>query len=470
MTLQSEILDGLDVASWDDSVAMVKRTVANALRQLDRTATVTDTHYFNHSFVPDFVISWPGAGGRSRDLFLRLDTSASAFTGDVNYLGDTQPVLMGLTELDPVTAEAPTGPIVSDVRTEVMLTEPAAVEILSKPPQGAGFAHVLPSALLKGGRGVVAEETASELTNASERFFSGARLHDPGAVESAFPAFASHLRKSETDGLVNFGRIVWEATGGEPTAFPVPTTLARLDDLGLRFLLAEGPPDDLLFWRSIGRTVSLERLVNLGVQGGPNLAAFVRANGDRLYARLLMVKASQPRLDVPGPTWAIEAKALALHGAGFVAYLAPRRDDLVATPDDDGRGVDFPTFRTRTADEQVETVTVKALDGKTVTIESDDIFDPGTDETLASVGVMLPGATVQGVGLLVAGKHLQCDFATRTASGHTNAQFDILSLLERALPILWPLTDPADAEEIRTLYDVIGDVALPPTLFDEEPF
>ncbi|MEA2704929.1 MAG: hypothetical protein QOD63_2874, partial [Actinomycetota bacterium] len=54
MTLQSEILDGLDVPGWDESIAAVKRVVANALGHMDRGAEIKDTSYFNHSFVPDF--------------------------------------------------------------------------------------------------------------------------------------------------------------------------------------------------------------------------------------------------------------------------------------------------------------------------------------------------------------------------------------------------------------------------------
>jgi len=65
---------------------------------------------------------------------------------------------------------------------------------------------------------------------------------------------------------MNFGRIVWEATGGDPSQFPIRTALSGVDDTGLRFLLDEAPSDDPEFWRSVGRLVTLERLLLLGVR------------------------------------------------------------------------------------------------------------------------------------------------------------------------------------------------------------
>lgn len=94
------------------------------------------------------------------------------------------------------------------------------------------------------------------------------------------------------------------------------------------------------------------------------------------------------------------------------------------------------------------------------------MFDPSTDAVLASIGD-IPGSAIASVGLIVGGKHLTCDFTTRLAYGHTNAQFDVVSLLERALPLLWPLTDRRDVAELRRMREVVSRVGLPPTLFDE---
>jgi hypothetical protein len=108
--------------------------------------------------------------------------------------------------------------------------------------------------------------------------------------------------------------------------------------------------------------IGLERLVGVGARSGPNLAALVRANADRLYARAFLVKRTQTTLEDAGPEWHVESGALVLRGSDFAAYVAPRRDDLPVQPDDD-RPLDLETFQSRAADEQVETVTVVAGDG-----------------------------------------------------------------------------------------------------------
>lgn len=466
MSLQSEILDGLDVPGWDESIAAVKRVVANAMRQLDRGANIKDTSYFNHSFVPDFVLTWPREPGRVRDVFLRLDSSNAFLADDLRYLGDARPLLLGLAGLERANGDKADDTFIGATRdTRAMVTEPAAVDQFIEARPATDFGQVLPAAILKGGKGLVTEQTATGLTDAAAAAFAGARTHEAARIQQAVPEISEHLDATQAGRLWNFARIVWEATGGDPVEFPVATDLSGVDDSGLRFLLEEAPSDDVAFWRAVGRLVTLERLLSLGVREAASLAAFVRANADRLYARALLVKASQPRLDDAGPSWTVEAGGLALQGSDFTAYMAPRRDDLTVRPDED-RGLDFRAFRRRTSQEQVETVTIVAGDRKTVKIESEDIFDPATDLVLASVGD-LPGTTVEAVGLIVGGKHLECDFRSRTASGYTNAIFDLMSLLERGLPMLWPLTDARDISEIQRLRQTVASVALPPSLFDD---
>jgi hypothetical protein len=460
------VLAGLDIPGWDDSIAAVKGVLANALRRVDRTAEITDTNYFNHSFVPDFVLTWPSEAGRTRDVFLRLDGSDAFIAGDISYLGGTHPVLLGLAGLDGTPDPGASDSQAAAKEASVMVTDPAALEELGEPSSTVDFRHVLPTALLKGGRGWITESAAAGLTVAAADFFAGARSHDTTPIAQAAPLLTDVLDENQGTRLVNLGRIVWEATGGDPAQFPVTTDLASVDDSGLLFLLDEAPSDDPSFWRSIGRTVSLDRLLALGVREPPNLEPFVRANADRLLARALLVKGSQPRLEDGTAKWIMQAGALAFLGYDFIAYLAPKRDDLAVTPDE-GNSLSFAAFGQRTDQEQIDTVTVVAADGKKVTIKSEDLFDPATDTVLGSVGG-LPGSTIESVGLIVSGTHLECDFLTRTATGRTNARFDIVSLLERGLPMLWPVADEADLNEIRLLRKTVHELVTQPSLFDSQ--
>lgn len=460
MTLQSEIQNGLDAAGWDESIFAVKHIIAKALSQLDRSANIKDTGYFNHSFVPDFILKWP-SGERTRDVFLRIDSSPGFLNADIHAFGERGPMLFSLGGFDVIPPQ-PDGEGLQatlDVgQTNAMLIEPSAIEELGSINEQASFGQVLPAAILRGGRGLVVEETAQGLTEASKEFFEGAREHDSEEVASAAPLLENHLNPGEAARLMNFGRIIWEATGGEPADFPVETELADTDDAGLRFLLNEGPASDSAFWRSIGGRVSLDRLLSLGIASAPNLGPFVRANADRISARVLLVKAAESRVLTAGSPWSIEAGGLAFAGADFRAYLATRRATLTVKPDE-SPGLNLQTLRERLTDERVETVTLVAGGGQQIEIRSDEVLDPATDVVVASVGG-LPGATVESVGLAVRGTFLKCDFTSRVASGHTNARFDILTLLDRGMKVLWPVTDSVDIAEIAAARQASSPVPL----------
>lgn len=466
MSLQSEILDGLEIASWDESISAVKGTIKNALRRMDPLARIEDTSYFNHSFVPDFVLTWKDDPNRARDVFLRLDTSAAFLTGDLNHLARDKPLLLGLTAIGEGSEPESTASLIGRAgESTALVIEPEAVDRFADGVPRANFGQVLPPAILKGGRGWVNEPAAEALTTAASDFFGGARTHDADDVIAAAPRLSDYLDSTQTSRLYHLGRVVWEATGGEPTRFPMPLQLIGLDDAGLRFLMEEAPTDDVAFWRSVGQQVSLERLLRLGAFEGRNLAAFVRPNADRLLARSLLVKRSQPQLEDRGPTWSIESGGLAVRGVDFTAYFTPPGGALTVQADR-RRGLSVSDFQERTRLQTVETVVVLAPDRKRVRIESPDTtFAPADDPVLTSVGGR-PGTTVTKVGLVVSGKSLECDFEYGTASGHTNATFEIVALLERALPMLWPLTDDRDRAEVALVRASINTITQP-ALFDD---
>jgi hypothetical protein len=427
---------------------------------MDRTVEIEDTRYFNHSFVPDFVLKWPHDQNRTRDLFLRLDGSPSALAGDFEFLGGSHPVLFGVDGIERNSSSEEAELSTTDP-DDVMVTDADAVEDLGTSLAGAGFGHLLPSSLLKGGHGWIPRATANALTDAAARYFAGVRNHDAAPIGESIPVLTESLDNAQAAKIVNLGRIVWEATGGDPVGFPLPTDLEGVDDTGLIFLLQEAPSDDPEFWRSVGRLVTLERLLSLGSRDLPNLAAFVQANADRIAARAMAVKASQPQLEPSSTRWAIQNGGLAFVGGDFVAYLLTRRDLLVGG-EDEASGLSTQAFERRTAHEQIDTVTFLAADGKEVTVRSDDLFDPSSDATLSSIS-NLPGASIQSVGLIVGGRHLECDFRSRTARGATNTKFDVLSLLERGLPMLWPLAVGEDVAAIRDLRSTVQQF-LPPQL------
>lgn len=57
--LMASVNTALDDPSWDSSVRSVKSVLRQAIQDMDSRVKIEDTTYFNHTFVPDFVLTWP---------------------------------------------------------------------------------------------------------------------------------------------------------------------------------------------------------------------------------------------------------------------------------------------------------------------------------------------------------------------------------------------------------------------------
>jgi len=80
----AEILAALDIENPRNSVATVKSVVISQFEALDTRVKIKSTDYFNHTFAPDLVLSWPWDRMPERYVYLRfnddLATSPTAST------------------------------------------------------------------------------------------------------------------------------------------------------------------------------------------------------------------------------------------------------------------------------------------------------------------------------------------------------------------------------------------------------
>lgn len=459
--LTHEMQAALELPAWNDSISAIKALVSTAFHKVDRRIEITDTGYFNHSFVPDFTLRWP-RDDRGRDVFLRLDSTAQFISNDLKYIRNDQPILVGLG--DDISEDKGDWVAPEAARANVLVTDTAALDELGNTSE-AEFSRVVPASVIRGGRGVIGDATASSLLSSGLRFFNGARSHTTSVVSESAKVIQEHLNAEESGVVTNFGRIVWEATGGPPGQFPILTTLEGIDDDALRFLLEEGPTSDIGFWRSVGRSVTLERLVHLGLRRPVNLRSLLASNLDRMFARIVLIKYQERTLDQTEIYWAMARESLELRGDGFSAFFAARREDIPFQPDTSG-GISLTELRDRTIGLRVQSVTVSTGDGKTVTVESESGFDLQSDETLTALaarGVSM----VERIGILLNGKHLECQLDQRIASGRTNAQFELRELIGTALPVIWPLSE-VDSAEISDLLSWADRSTARDTLFSED--
>ena len=134
MTLTAEITTALDIRNPRASEEELHRVVTNGIRDLDPQAELRRTGYFNHSWAPDFVMTWNGTG-RQRFLFLRFDVAHEAFDRELDALANTSPVFLGLLggSADGQRGATAASTLGRASETETLVTETRAVDRLRTP-------------------------------------------------------------------------------------------------------------------------------------------------------------------------------------------------------------------------------------------------------------------------------------------------------------------------------------------------
>jgi hypothetical protein len=441
LDLTGSISNALGNPDWTASVLSIKAILRAAIGEVDPQAEIVNTAYFNHSFVPDFVINWPrDARAASRDVFLRLNNDMSGFQDDLDHLGADRPMLMGLEPLP----DALEPPVRQPSDAGSLITDPVAIQGLSN-AGSERFGRLIPSAVLKGGRGLIDDTAAVRLTSSAQAIFEGAQNHDREVVSDAVDAVAPFLSTGTSRQVTNFARILWEATGGTPSDFPRQTELEGVDNDGLIYLLSEAPEDDLKFWRSIGATVNFGRLLQIVRSTPRNLRVLLAANLDRFGAGALMVKERDQRL--PDERWAMTANGLLFRGENFDAYFAQKRGDLPRA--DTADALSLTTFRLRSGGHRVQSVTF-STDRETEIVVDSDIRNVADDRALELLE-QDSGSQISRAVVAVGGKPLVANFVERVARGRTNARFSLDRLLEDAIPLLWDLSESDQTEILADL-------------------
>ncbi len=343
----AEIREALALPRTVESAQAVKQVVARSIRAVDSGVAVETTDYFNHSFAPDFVLTWQRASAREeRYVFLRFNTEPGWIADELSRLENRHPVIYGLAAMNVNgTAKALAK---RSLEAETLVTDPEAVDKLAAvPPSGIG--SFVSRTLIRGGRGLVDCERALRATTVITGGFDAAREADRELTKLAVDTAQEFLRPVEASRVLRFLQAIWVGSGGAAPAFPGPTTpTGDPGDEGLRFLIESEPIADTPFWRALGGSLSIERLATLGISGSPpNLQHIIGANLDRLWARTFRVRADQPRLDDSGERllWRMESGLLALAGSNFTAYLSSAVDDLAGIKNEPGVGVTVETLQ-----------------------------------------------------------------------------------------------------------------------------
>jgi hypothetical protein len=315
-----------------------------------------------------------------------------------------------------------------------LIADPDALDQLST-ERTSTFSSLLPNALVRGGRGLLTSDLSAQLTDQTDLLLRGSTDVDADVVSSSIDAIRKNLSGPQFREVARLGQVLWEAAGGDQSAYPSAELGQSLTPAALEHLLVNGPPEDLVFWRKVGSTLSISGLTSLSATEMPALGSAIAANLDRIVARCVSVRPVEPSLDVL-PMWNRRGKVIELRGSEFAAEFAGSKDDLEELAPARS-GIAKTVFDSRLGERSVSRLGIRTS-GLSVTIESSgdeqsaDLRESERLEELADDVSIVHDATV-----ILAGRNLDLNFETTTGSAVTSSTFAMDALVSGALPMLW---------------------------------
>ncbi|SED08995.1 hypothetical protein [Streptomyces sp. 2133.1] len=440
-----------------DAVDRIKSVVAEELAQTDSRADVKKTEFFNHSFAPDLVLSWPGED--ERFVFLKSDTRPEVLRDDVKAIRKHHPIVFVLDDVnnDPLFC----GGAGMAQQDDTLVADTRGMEVLIHSRRNDPVVGLASSAVLQGGRGLLTEAEAEAMASSVASGFNGAQRLDTGATGAAVTQISGHFDSRRTSRLLRFLTAVWVGSGGTPSNFPGEHNVSGdLDSTALEFLLDLPPIDDNGFWRRIGRSLALESIAQLQLdRDTENLQYLVASNLDVLHARACRILERQPELGESGEQvfrWAIDRKMLCLRNDRNAAYFAGKMDDLHIEPDVND-GISLQELLRRVESQRVPISELElATPTRTVsyaTVHRDDVSHD--DELMDLTRTFSSSAHVKSaVATVMGSRPLVCDFPTRTGKGRTASKFPLGVLAPVAISLLMEVsrTEQECLEEITRYY------------------
>lgn len=334
------IREALFDPSPTESVFRVKTAVARELAALDSTASIKSTEFFNHTFAPDFVMKWEDR--TERNVFLRSTYDLEYLAEDVAELRSETAIVFGL--------DASENRDFSQIEealkdSDVMFTEPSALEDLIELKDESGTVRMLNNALAQGGRGLVTRETATALATSVANGFSGAGSLDSGSTGTAASLIEEVFAERQAWRLTRVLQAVWEGSNGKLLDFPGQADLSgKLNKSALQYLISYMDTQDLDFWRRIGRSISLNQLAHLEIRDREEaFNLLVKANLDVLHAgaaALIPDELKVESIERDGMfSWGIRDKHVSLEGPQFFVMLGELKHEVTNYAQGPGVGI-----------------------------------------------------------------------------------------------------------------------------------
>lgn len=306
--MRSAIQEALSAHNSEDLISGVKNVLIQEISALDPVVQIENTGYFNHTYIPDLVLSW-GEGSRKqmRDVFLRFSLRAAMLGRDVQALAQGSPVLLALREAGE-SGEISTMRQEIEEAGEVLVTDVPALDEFKDAgnSRSAGLRAVsetessassplldlVRTSVMRGGRGLLTTATAQELrerTRTDSRETEVDELREfSQSVRNLFTGeIATRLERAAQ--LMQIG-LTGDMSGIEQDPLmglaEDEIIRGRLSESELRVMLPyllrrEDITNDPRYWRHLGSMLSLDLLERISADlQGVDLTRLVEANKD----------------------------------------------------------------------------------------------------------------------------------------------------------------------------------------------
>ncbi|MFI7646693.1 hypothetical protein ACIBTZ_11515 [Micromonospora sp. NPDC049460] len=342
--------NAMDQSSGDAAIRDVKTIIAREMTEIDSSLDVLATDHFNHSFFPDFVVSWRDNGVEERrDVFLRHDATSVLYQ-DVDRMEKGDEVFLGIraTQADPEARDELATALQGD--SECLVSDAASLDSFAMRTTPVHSSSVLPSVAakvwLRGARGLLDQPAAAKL---QDQVAVGESAIIRGAVddgEVVVSAVRRNFRAEYAKRIERVMQIMWLSGGNPLSAFPGRHAMStRLSESEIRwllpFLLRSAHVDDD-FWRLVGEVIDLRLLQSLGDVGeSTNLDRLITVNLDRLLVTQVMLHRRNVSLhpQLNNPHWSIRGGLLTLGAEGFDCQVVNDKRKLT-----NARHAPWPTY------------------------------------------------------------------------------------------------------------------------------
>jgi hypothetical protein len=446
-----------------DTITHVKAAAIRELEALDERLRIRSTDYFNHSFAPDLVLSWPHRKADERYVYLRSTNQAGALSEDVARLGDQHPIVFGLVPIrrDQNGARVHLASVAKEHDT--LVTDPSAISHMARVRQRKSVTGLFAAALPQGGRGLLGEEEVARATTALANGFTAAHNMGTESVLRAIGAVDDFLSESFAENFTQLLHAVWIGSGERSDLFPSSgmALTDTLQDEVLEFLLELEHIPDSSFWRNIGRATSVSQIGRLDISyPNENLQLLVKANLDHLRARVCRVQDRAQQLDeaeLPEFWWLTEHQVLGLRSKAFVAFVAENTDELAGIEGTPTDGVSVNDLRERTRDTIL--TGLQLSDGYVeLDMNSIQLTDVVRSDQLGALEHSLGStAKVRRAKAISRSRQVICDFFHSSAFVPTASPIHLSDLLGVGLPLLRSMAN-TDLQALRQKLQSVDDI------------